>query len=105
MKVKLAEQRKTATKKTKTEKPLEIFSSQEGSTPSPGARSRRKRKYCDWGGSHRKATRETTGRASRVSNKSNTGRDKFRSSCLDEDFSVRAIKTNTVISTWLVSIF
>ena len=71
MKVKLAEQRKTATKKTKTEKPLEIYSSQEGSTPSPGARSRRKRKYCDWGGSHREATYETTGRASRVSNESN----------------------------------
>ena len=72
MKVKLAEQRKTATKKTKTEKPLEIYSSQEGSTPSPGARSRRKRKYCDWGGSHREATYEMTGRASReVSNESN----------------------------------
>ena len=70
IKVKLAEQRKTAMKKTRTEKPLEIFSSQEGSTPSPGARSRKRSKYRDWGGSHREATRET-GRASRVSNESN----------------------------------
>ena len=65
MKVKLAEQRKTATKKTKTEKPLEIFSSQEGSTPSPGARSRKRSKYRDWGGSHREM-----GHGSRVSNES-----------------------------------
>jgi len=73
IKVKLAEQRKTALKKTRTEKPLEIFSSQEGSTPSPGARSRKRSKYRDWGGSHRdrEVTREMTGRASRVSNESN----------------------------------
>ena len=66
IKVKLAEKCKTAMKKTKTEKPLKNFSSQEGSTPSPSAHpchKQSKRKYRDWGRSHRK-----TGRMSRVSN-------------------------------------
>ncbi len=73
LKVKLVAQHKTAMKRTKTEKPIELFSSQEGSTPSPGARACRhddkkhkSSKYHDWGGSHRE-----TGRASRVSNESN----------------------------------
>jgi len=73
LKVKLAAQRKTAMKRTKTEKPIELFSSQEGSTPSPGARAHHRdekkykssSRYRDWGGSHREM-----GRASRVSNES-----------------------------------
>jgi hypothetical protein len=73
LKVKLAVQRKTAMKRIKTEKPIELFSSQEGSTPSPGAHARcrgdkkyKSSKYQDWGGSHHE-----TGCASRVSNESN----------------------------------
>ncbi len=73
LKVKLVAQRKTAMKQTKAETPIELFSSQEGSTPSPSARARRcndkkhkSSKYRDWGRSHREM-----GCVSRVSNESN----------------------------------
>jgi hypothetical protein len=74
LKVKLAAQCKTTMKRTKTKKPIELFSTQEGSTLSPDACARHRgekkykssSKYRDWGGS-----RHETGRASRVSNESN----------------------------------
>ncbi len=80
LKVKLAVQRKTAMKRTKTEKPIELFSSHEGSIPSPGVRAHRhgnkkykSSKYRDWGGSHRETGRAS--RVSRVSNESNESND------------------------------
>jgi len=65
VKVQLAEQRKTAKKKSSKTRPLELYeaSSQE-TTPSPDVRRRRKR---DWGGSHRDSRPANWPRGSRVS--------------------------------------
>jgi len=66
VKAQLAEQRKTAKKKTTKTRPLELYEapSSQGTTPSPGVRRRCQR---DWGGSHRDTRPAVRPRGSRVS--------------------------------------
>jgi hypothetical protein len=65
VKAQLAEQRKTAKKKTAKTRPLELYEapSSQGTTPSPGVRHRRQR---DWGG-HQDTRPAVRPRGSRVS--------------------------------------